>query len=137
MTHDYPLADPIAHALGRDPDQPCVQYDGRWRTRGEIAAAANQVAARLSEDVPDDRAVGLVLRNQPTGFAALAGLVAAGRTVVLISPFQSPSAIAADVAKLKLAAVVAAAPDWSPEVVEAARAEGTFGVGLREAECAA
>jgi acyl-CoA synthetase (AMP-forming)/AMP-acid ligase II len=138
MICDYPLADAIAQALGRDPDQPCVQYEGEWRTRGAIAAAARQATAVLEAGgAPQDRAVGLVLRNRPTGFAALAGLVAAGRTVVLISPFQSPAAIAADVAKLQLAAVIAPASDWSDEVVEAARAAGTLGVSLSEAECAA
>ena len=127
----FPLADAIAAALAANPDRPGVQYEGNWRPWREVAAAAASIQAAVGDTgLEDDHAVGLVLRNQGTGYAALAGLIAARRTVVLISPFQSQEAIAADLAKLKLAAVVASIQDWGPAVIEAARSAGSGGVAL-------
>jgi acyl-CoA synthetase (AMP-forming)/AMP-acid ligase II len=134
MSFPYPLADAVTATLAGDPERVGVLYEGRWRSWLEVRTIAQAVDARLREaEVDADLAVGLVLRNQPTGYAALVSLVAAGRTVVLINPFQAADAIAADVAKLKLAAIVAAEQDWSPPVVQAARQAGSGGVSLDEA----
>lgn len=133
MSSPYPLADAVAASLAADPRGKCVLYEGRWRTRGEIGALAASVEEQLrAAGVDEDLAVGLVLRNRPSGYAALSSLVATGRTVVLVSPFQAAGAIAADVLKLNLAAVVAAVEDWTPEVVAAAGQAGSAGVGLDE-----
>jgi acyl-CoA synthetase (AMP-forming)/AMP-acid ligase II len=133
MSSPYPLADAVAAKLAADPEAMSVFYEGRWLARRQVRAIADGVEARLrAAQVAPELAVGLVLRNQPTGYAALLSLVAARRTVVLISPFQTAGAIAADVAKLNLAAVIAAEQDWSAEVIDAARKAGSAGISLDE-----
>jgi long-chain acyl-CoA synthetase len=127
----YPLADAIATTLARTPDQFAVEFEGHKTSWGEMAAVGDQLEALLqASGVDRDWAIGLVLRNHPVGYAALAGLVAARRQIAPISPFQDSRAIAADIAKLKLAAVVASVHDWAPPVVEAANSAGSAAIAV-------
>lgn len=129
----YPLADAINRIFsGPDMDR-CVRYEGQWHSLAQVKALAGQINQLLdAASVHPNQAIGLVLRNLPSGYAALAGLVGARRTVVLISPFQEASAIAADVARLDLAAVVAMADNWTAELVQAAGSKGSAGISIDE-----
>lgn len=93
-----------------------------------IAAALN--AAGVADDAP----VGLVVRNRLPHAAAIAGFLAAGRAVSMIYSFQSPEAIAGDVERLNLSAVVAEHEDWTEPVVAAAKRAGSAGLTIALAE---
>lgn len=139
MSEDgYPLATALLASLPAWPDDAGLRWRGAWMPRRRIRDLAMSVDAQLSAaGVEKDHAVGLVLRNRPAGFAALVSLVASGRTVSLISPFQSAEKVATDVGALRLAGIVASADDWSSEALAAATASGSAGVSLSDEDMTA
>jgi long-chain acyl-CoA synthetase len=56
------------------------------------------------------------------------GLVASGRIATMIYAFQSPTALACDLANTGFAVVIAEAIDWSDEAIAAAKARGSLGI---------
>ncbi|MET0700681.1 MAG: fatty acid--CoA ligase family protein [Mycobacterium sp.] len=111
--------------------RPCIEFEHRWYTGDDITAYIDGIARLLDvAGVPDDAAVGLVVRNRLPHAAAIVGLIAAGRPLAMIYSFQSPESIARDVEQLDLAAVIADADDWTQPVIDAARRAGSAGVAL-------
>jgi len=70
--------------------EPFVEFEGRWWTAGEVAAVGRGVVRLLDEaGVPDNVAIGVVVRNHVESVAVLIGLVAACRPVTMIYSHQS------------------------------------------------
>ena len=99
-------------------DERAVGLGNDWSTWGEVATFNHALEDEL-KSLPDGP-VGLVLRNRPSGVAALLGLLASGRTTYLISPIQPPAAIAADARTCDVAVIVADVDDWSAELADVA-----------------
>ena len=111
--------------------RPCIEFEHRWYSGDEIVDCSRRIADCLRvAGVPDDAAVGLVVRNRIPHAAAIMGFLAAGRPVAMIYSFQSAEAIARDVEKLDLAAVIADEEDWTPPVSAAAQRIGAAGVAI-------
>jgi long-chain acyl-CoA synthetase len=120
--------------LSGEPDFPMIEHCGRLYSRRQIASFADKILGLLdAASVPHDAAIGVVARNRPMHAAAILGLVARGRIATMIYAFQSPVALASDLAATGFAAVIAEAEDWSPQAVEAARSRGTLGIALDSA----
>ncbi|MFI6309669.1 class I adenylate-forming enzyme family protein [Nocardia fusca] len=111
--------------LEYQPDERAMQYEGTWSSWRQVRELGESLAELLS-DVPAGP-VALVLRNRPSGVAALLGLLGSGRTIFLVSPIQPPTSIAADVARCSVVAVVGDAGDISPKP---AALRGLCGIGL-------
>ncbi|WP_395309979.1 fatty acid--CoA ligase family protein [Mycobacterium sp. AMU20-3851] len=112
-------------------DRPCIEFEGRWFSGAEVAGYGTRLAGLLDDAGLDARApVGLVVRNRYAHAAATIGLLAAERPVVMIYSFQSPEAIAADIERLDVAAVLADPEDWTAPVAVAAERIGAAGVEL-------
>ncbi|MGE2731641.1 class I adenylate-forming enzyme family protein [Mycolicibacterium vaccae] len=125
------LTESIAAALDGYGDRPCIEFDGRWYSGHEVAEYGTAITAGLrAAGVPDDAPVGLIVRNRLPHAASIVGFLAAGRTVAMIYSFQSAEAVAGDVEKLNLAAVVADAEDWTEPVVHAAARIGSAGLAI-------
>lgn len=112
-------------ALARDPATPSIEFEGQWFTWGELA----ETGARLRDFIEasgagEDAPIAFVPRNRPSAIAALLALIATGRTIRMIYAFQSPTAIARDIARLRPAVVVASLGDMTPEVRAVLDAEG-------------
>lgn len=121
----------FAVALAGYGDAPCVEFEGRWYSGSEVEAYGQGIDARLRDaGVAPDAPVGLVVRNRLQHAAAIIGFLAAGRTVSMIYSFQSPEAIANDVERLALSAIVADPEDWTAPVVSAAGRAGSAGVAI-------
>ncbi len=121
----------MATALSSYGGAPCIEFERRWYTGDEVVGYGTAIAATLREaGVADAAPVGLVVRNRLPHAAAIAGFLAAGRTLAMIYSFQSAEAIARDVEQLNLSAVVADREDWTAPVVAAARRLGSAGVAL-------
>ena len=101
------LAERIAAVLAIDPAVPAIEFAGRWRTWGELAATVESVAAHLP--VAGTR-IGVLLRNRPAPVAFLLGALRAGACVVAIDPQRGAERIAHEVTALDLACV-AGEPD--------------------------
>ncbi|MGE2721292.1 class I adenylate-forming enzyme family protein [Mycolicibacterium celeriflavum] len=121
----------FAAGLARYGDNPCIEFEGRWYSGGEVTAYGRAIAQALRDaGVADDAPVGLVVRNRLPHAAAIIGFLAAGRTVSMIYSFQSPESIGRDIETLALSAIVADAEDWTAPVVDAARLAGSAGVSI-------
>jgi acyl-coenzyme A synthetase/AMP-(fatty) acid ligase len=127
--HDLPAM--CAEALARDAD--AVEYEGRWYRWAELREVGTRVLAALAQaGVPEDAAIALILRNRPSALATQFALIAAGRTVKMVYPFQSPSAIAANIARLQPAAVIGEEREFSDELRAQMAADGLAGVTISE-----
>jgi acyl-CoA synthetase (AMP-forming)/AMP-acid ligase II len=132
------LAESCARLLETDPDRDAIQFEGRWRSWGELRRVAAELQAALARTGAEaDAPVTLVSRNLPAVVAALIGLLAQGRTVRMIYAFQSPAALAASLERLGSPVAVMTAPDFSDEVQAMMRARGMAGVVLGESAAAA
>ena len=88
------------------------------------------IAALASHGVSPQASIGLVARNRPAQVAALFGLLAAGRSIVMLHAYQAREKLADEVRSLGLAAVIADEADWSDTLVAAAREGGSLGLRI-------
>lgn len=118
-------------ALDRDPGLPAIEFEGRWHCWGELRNLADQVEQALAASGIDTRApVAFVPRNRPEAIAALLALLAGGRTIRMVYPFQSAAVIARAIAGLEVAAAVIHEGDCDPGLGEALESEGIAIVAL-------
>jgi acyl-CoA synthetase (AMP-forming)/AMP-acid ligase II len=89
----------IAEVLAIDPTAGAVEFEGTWRTYGELAATVEQVAALVPEPGTE---VGILLRNRPVAIGLLLGVLQAGGCVVTINPGRGAERTRADIADLDL-----------------------------------
>ena len=120
----------IANALAGDGEKVALHFKGsevRWAYLKKVAAEVERLldAAGLGEA----QQIGFVPRNRPAFAAALLALLAGRRSIVMAYAFQSPEAIAADLRKLNLPAVIADEQDWTEETI-GALAPGALGISL-------
>ena len=135
---EHALSTLCRHALNREPSQQIIEFDKRWFTWGELRHVAERLGNVLTASgIPRGAPVALLSRNRPSAVAALLGLIANGYTIRMIYAFQSAAGKARDVERLKPAAVVAGAQEFSPEVLEVMRAQGIAGVALAEMDASA
>ena len=121
----------LARGLASYGPRDFIEFEGTWYSGDDVADYRQRLATTLAEaGVPEDAAVGVVVRNRVPHAAAILGFVAAGTPVVMIYGFQSERAIAADVESLELASVVADRADWTEQVLAAARRSGTAAVAV-------
>jgi long-chain acyl-CoA synthetase len=124
---DFP--DRLRAALTGKPDAMAAEHRGvayRWR---DLVAVGEALEAMLvAQAVPRDAPVGIIARNRPFLGAAILGLVTHRRPVTMIYSAQSADAMAGDIAKLRLAAIVADPQDWSAVQIAAAQSSGTLGL---------
>jgi acyl-CoA synthetase (AMP-forming)/AMP-acid ligase II len=107
------LGERIAEVLAIDPSADAIESDGRWTTWGELAATAEQVAARI--DHPGTE-VGVILRNRPESVAVVLGVLLADGCVVTVNPGRGRDRTRDDIADLDLA-FVAGHPDDLADLV--------------------
>jgi acyl-CoA synthetase (AMP-forming)/AMP-acid ligase II len=130
-----PLHETIRAVLTGTADAPAIEFEGRWHALREFAT----LLARLDElligcELGAHTRIGLIARNRPMLVGAFAALLATQRCVIMIYSAQSAEAIANDVRKLRLPAVIADAEDWTAPVMAAAREVGTMGFALTHDE---
>lgn len=105
-----------------------VARDWPW-----MARLAGRLEALLTgQGVARDAVVGLIARNRPHHCAVVAGQVAARRPTSMIYSAQSPAAMAADIRKLKAAAIIADAADWTGELLAAAAESGAAAIAISD-----
>lgn len=125
------FTDIIRERLSADRAAPAIEFGGRWYSRGEIADYTQRILNLLDvAGVPAGAPLGIIVRNRVPHAAAILGFVAANRSFSMIYAFQSPEAMAKDVARLGLAAVIADREDWTAPVIAAAQAAGSLGIAL-------
>ena len=124
---DFP--EKLRAAMAAKPEAMGAEYRGvayRWRDLVAIGAALESVLQ--AHGVPPGRPVGIIARNRPILSAAIVGLVTHYRPVTMIYSAQSAEAMAGDIARLRLAAIVADPQDWAAPQIAAAQGAGTLGI---------
>ncbi|MDG6079867.1 AMP-dependent synthetase [Erythrobacter litoralis] len=120
----------IADALAGDGDKTALDFKGREVPWSYMRNVADAVERLLDEaGLGEAQQIGFVPRNRPAFAASLLALLAGRRTIIMAYAFQSPEAIAADLRKLNLPAVIADEQDWTEETI-AALAPGALGISL-------
>lgn len=122
------LAARLTAVLALDPSAPAIEFRGEWTDWAALQAVSHGVRDRLTEaGLGPGSPVGLVLRNHPAMVGALLGVLLTGATVVTVNAAHGDMGLCADLAELRLAAVIALDSDWQrPGVVAAA--DGALGL---------
>lgn len=110
---------------------PLLEFDETWHDGDALARIAAELANVLEgAGVAAGSPIGVVARNRPGIAAAILGLVAGGRSITMIYSAQSADAMAADIGRLGLAAIVADPDDWSDLQRKAASRAGSLAVSV-------
>jgi long-chain acyl-CoA synthetase len=125
------LHEMMRNALDRPAQTRAVEYHNEWYSWGRLRHMADLIEKALTgSGVQQGARIGVIARNRPAFAGALLSLIATQRSIVMIYAFQSPSAMAEDVRKLDLDAIIADDQDWSDEVIAAAREVGALSLAI-------
>jgi long-chain acyl-CoA synthetase len=125
-----PLSLRVADTLRRGGARPAVEFEETWSSWAELDGLASQLTELLDAKAPGAGRIGLIVRNRPVVLAAMLGLIATGRSIVMINAAQAPERLAGELAELKLAAVLGEAAFWSEAAAAAAEAAGSLRIAL-------
>jgi acyl-CoA synthetase (AMP-forming)/AMP-acid ligase II len=124
------LSQRIARTLREGGDRSAVEFEETWSSWTALSALADDLTRLLDARAPGVRRVGLIVRNRPVTLAAMLGLIASGRSIVMIHAAQTPERLAAEILESKLGAVVGEPAHWSAPTIAAAREAGSLQVTL-------
>jgi acyl-CoA synthetase (AMP-forming)/AMP-acid ligase II len=101
------LSKRIGAILSLDPSVTALEFEGRWRTWGDLATTVDAVGGQLPvEGIP----VGILLRSRPVSVGLLLGVLRAGGCAVAINPQRGVDRTREDIARLGLP-VIAGEPE--------------------------
>ncbi len=126
------LQEAAASALAREPSRQAFEFNGRWITYGEARVLADQVGALLDASGADPTApVAFLARMRPECLTTLLQLLKMSRVVRMVYTYQSPTAIAADIERLRPAVAIGVAEDFAEAVIAQLREQGVTGIALK------
>ena len=130
-----PLARLVRGVLSLDPAAPAIEFEGRWRTWGDLGRVVESLDEALDQaGLGPGVRIGVMLRNHPLTAAALLEVVVSDRCVVTLNPSLPDERLANDILSLRPPVLVGLARDWARAPVEAAaRKIGCLGIILDEA----
>jgi acyl-CoA synthetase (AMP-forming)/AMP-acid ligase II len=117
----------IGQVLAIDPAAGAVEFEGTWRTYGELAATVDAVAALVPEPGTE---VGVLLRNRPVAIGFLLGVLRAGGCIVTVNPGRGRDRVRADVADLDVPLLLGLPDDLADLVPAGTRATTASAVEL-------
>jgi long-chain acyl-CoA synthetase len=127
-----------ALALAREASQPAIEFDQRWIDWGSMRKVAERLRALIAASgVAPHAPIAFVPRNRPSAVAALLGLIADGYSIRMLYAFQSSASLARDIERLQPAIIVAAAQDFSPELLATLQTSGIAAIALSEMDAVA
>jgi len=116
-------------AMAQPDDALAIWFEGTSHSWHDVRSFGDELEGILARaGVGPGIPIGILCRNNPPHAAALLSAVRASRPAVMIYTLQSGEAVANDIRKLRLAAVVALADDWTELAIESAREVGTIGI---------
>ena len=119
MTEGNVLSARIVEVLAIDPAANAIEFEGTWRTYGELADTVEQVAALVPGPGVE---VGILLRNRPVAVGFLLGVLRAGGCVVTINPGRGVDRTRDDIAALDLPLLLGEPDDLASLVPAGSRA---------------
>jgi long-chain acyl-CoA synthetase len=121
------IAHSVATAMGN-----AIEFEEAWWSWDDVRAVHATLRMLLADKLADTSLpVGIAIRNRPAHVAAFWSLMAMGRPAAFVNAFRPVEAIAEEVSRLGLHALIADADDWvSPVLNAVARDAGVLGVAL-------
>jgi long-chain acyl-CoA synthetase len=120
MEKDVGLASRMRDVMALAPEAGAIEFRKKWISWGAMASFMARVEELLeSGGLGADVAVGMLLRNRPSHVCAALSVMLSRRCLLTLSPFQSPEALARNIADARPSALVIDAQDWSQEEVRA------------------
>lgn len=125
------LAKLISEHMAADDTAQALEHNGVWFDWPSLRRIASTICKALDEaGIGAGARVGLVARNRPQLVAAMLALMASKRRAVMIYAFQSAEALAEDLQKQALPAIIADAEDWSEKVLASIIQNDSLAVSL-------
>ena len=130
------LSDQIHGVLALDPAASAIEFEQQWTTWGELGAVMQEIDALLNAaGLPAGARVGVMMRNHVLTAATLLEIVVSDRCVVTLNANLPDDRLAADIAAMKVPAVIGLARDWARgPVADAVKVAGAVGIVLGEGE---
>jgi long-chain acyl-CoA synthetase len=123
----------VQGALDRPGETRAIQFHRRWYDWAWMKATADRVNALLDEaGIGPEDAIAIAPANRPGCAAALLGLIASSRDIVMIYAYQSPEALSRKIRDLNCAAVLLQADAWAEPTRMAAEETGAVAISLGE-----
>ncbi len=123
----------INQVLSLDPEAEAIEFNGCWRTWGDLKARMEAISARLEIAIqPSGAQIGIVLRNRPAILSAALAVLSSRRCIVTLNPMQPVASLAADICDLRLPVLIADAEDWTPDMRQAAEKTGAIAICVNE-----
>ena len=117
------LSDRIRAVLAIDRAAPAIEFEGRWRTWGEISGTADDVDRALAAaGLGPGATVGVMVRNQPAAIGLVLGVLRAGACLVVVNPQLGVDRVRADLEQLDVALLAGTTRDVDAIVDDAQRA---------------
>ena len=117
-----------------DPEAPELEFEGQWRTWGELTRAAAGLNALFDgEAIGPGTRIGVLLRNRAPMVPLLLALFHADRCLASINASAPDDKLGEDIRRAAAPVLIALTSDWArPGVKEAGRAIGAIGIELPE-----
>lgn len=116
------LGDRIDAILQLDAGAPAVEFEGQWRSWGDIATARHALDAELAAaGLAEGSRIGICVRNHAAILPAILAAIT-HRCLVTFNPMQSPAKLAEDIARADVPAMVGIGEDLDEEAVRRALA---------------
>ena len=118
------LSELIRGVLKLDPAAPAMEYEGVWRTYGDLDRVVSQIDEALTAaGLPAGTRVAGLLRNHPLMAATLLAVITSDRCIVTLNPSLPDDRLAADIRALQPPAVLGLESDWARAPLREAAAE--------------
>ena len=123
-----------ALALAQEPARPALEYQDRSINWGEMRELADRVSGLIEASGAEPGApIAFAPRNRPSAITVLLALVAKRRSIRMLDAYQSATEIARDLEQANCPLIIAAAEDFSPQLIAALWEHGIAGIALNEA----
>jgi long-chain acyl-CoA synthetase len=122
----------IGQVLALDPDSPALEFEDAWLPWRYFSEVGEQLDALLAAaGLGAGSAIGFAARNRPAHAAAMVGLLASERCIVIFNPFVSADKLGGDLAKEAIPALIADEEDWAlPALRDWAARTGAIAIAL-------
>jgi len=124
----------IRRVLEQAGDIPAIEFEDRELTWSQVAEFARSLASLVKAADPGGRSAALVFRNRPATPSAMIALLAAPRSVLMVSGIQPTLSLCSDVRTVRPSIVIADATAWTPQLEETVRELGAAGIQIGEDE---
>lgn len=126
------FSDLLNGVLKIDPAADVLDYRGTWYTWKQLGDTIEDIRGLLKTlGLGEDARIGVMVKNQPSPFAAVLTTVADGKTMVSINPLLPDDRLITDISGLELPVVIAAQDDLDrPGVLDTLKAAGSAVIEL-------